>query len=141
MSLKPGWELDALIAEKVFGWRRAVGLPVILYPPDENTDDFPRYSRDLDAAWLVVDKLLQMFLVEKRIANSVSPTRPEPSTAFSVSYEMASEREFSKEVLTGPYVSLMVHRIGLLKVIEKGESVPHAICLAALAAVGYESPK
>ena len=79
---REGRELDALIAEKVMGfvWRRGWGGPwKMLVSPTDAEDcppiqgdegiaaDYarfvPRYSTDLAAAWLVVEKLTPRFYV------------------------------------------------------------------------------
>jgi len=56
-DLKPGVELNALIAEKVFGFNRErnekLGLESVFYLGD---DFHPPYSTDISAAWEVVEK-------------------------------------------------------------------------------------
>lgn len=74
-GLKAGRELDALIAEKVMGWRKALDAPVdahlrwpepiqagwLWYNPDRSPCPFeytiPNYSTDIKDAWQVVEKL------------------------------------------------------------------------------------
>lgn len=81
-ELTAGRELDALVAEKVMGWRRSLGCfdnrnnwnpeGVILVPfpgteygpkrewttnPITNTRNVPHYSTDIAAAWEVVERL------------------------------------------------------------------------------------
>lgn len=58
--MKPGREIDALVAEKVMGFRTGIAVfetgsvPVIL---DKFTDiEVPFYSTDIAAAWTVVEK-------------------------------------------------------------------------------------
>lgn len=60
--MNPGRELDALVAEKVMGWRKRETPPGghiwidkdnLAYVPGE----LPRYSTDIAAAWEVVEKL------------------------------------------------------------------------------------
>lgn len=69
--MKPGRELDALIAEEVMGWR--------IFPDGPNGEmhtidanqcecheyDIPHYSTDIAAAWKVVEKLSQIGSVFK----------------------------------------------------------------------------
>lgn len=90
--MNPGPELDALVAEKVMGWRDDVAL----LPPS--------YSTDIKAAWEVVEKMGSNFII-------------------------ASEKRGEFAVFFGP---------GEIDEFCKSSSSPHAICLAALKAVGYE---
>lgn len=59
--LTAGPQMDALVAEQVMGWGRSKGG---LYRPGgdpKNIRDYrdvPRYSTDIAAAWLVVEKLI-----------------------------------------------------------------------------------
>lgn len=68
--MKPGRELDALVAEKVMGWNRLGrdGPSLFGTPPRHRTTDdlsgtgtgqwhVPRYSTDIAAAWEVVERL------------------------------------------------------------------------------------
>jgi len=105
MNMKPGRELDALIAEKVFGleveWKEGFGSKEVF--PVSRLTAIPEYSTDIAAAWLVVEKLKGR----------------EPSIAY----------EGEKY---GWEVSLTInHEIFCIY----GKSAPHAICLAALKAV------
>lgn len=61
-SLKPGRELDALIAEKVMGWKPpefidGVSLERRWKNDRGEFDSLPRYSTDIAAAWEVVEKI------------------------------------------------------------------------------------
>lgn len=55
-------ELDALIAEKVMGWRRtthwsgSTPISCLVHPTDGSVlpDDFPHYSTNIGAAWQVI---------------------------------------------------------------------------------------
>ena len=61
--MKAGRELDALVAEKVFGQKLFRGAVVYgnWSPQDDGYDgyvcDVPRYSTDIAAAWKVVEQL------------------------------------------------------------------------------------
>lgn len=71
LAMKPGRELDALVAEKVMGYAIGDGQggwivqKVIIHRPDDGTAEWlrngqqqlPHYSTDISAAWEVVDKL------------------------------------------------------------------------------------
>lgn len=53
--MKPGREVDALVAEKVMGWTISEGF---YYGPGERVPaNIPRYSTDIAAAWEVVEKM------------------------------------------------------------------------------------
>lgn len=130
--MKPGRELDALVAEKVMGWTNC--NPVATWdrwaygdPGDDWTDvenewcrgygvspynkyfmiPFPRYSVNIADAWAVVEKMS----VQQGFAMA---DRGLPGT------DVAWQADFA---LSGPIM---------------GESAPHAICLAALKAVGVD---
>lgn len=122
---KPGRELDSLIAEKVFGrsvvtyrngdiWR--VMLNTILNDGWKYIDigtgilkNIPPYSTNIAAAWEVVEKLRS----ERMMVSIVS----DEDGGWNVEMWDYNNRQ-SKEVFS--------------------ETAPHAICLAALKAVGYE---
>lgn len=65
--MQAGRELDALIAEKIFGWTgvkcetSAVGIRVFsgVPPFDKCAWTIPAYSKDIAAAWSVVEKMIQ----------------------------------------------------------------------------------
>lgn len=115
-DLKPGRELDALVAEKVMGWEAPhpedfgdIGRSII-----ESRGDDPyapaRYSTDIAAAWTILEKL------------------PQFAYGCAVSFRWMDRPEATGqewEVNLGP---------GHPRAI--GISVPHAICLAALKSVG-----
>jgi hypothetical protein len=117
--MNPGRELDALIAEKVMGWRILKKLTIPPKPLDEAdpcglppgvSDDgktawvsIPHYSADIADAWQVVEKLLaQGFGVE------ILSDQGQWSVQF---WNLGRQTEY-------------------------GDSAPHAICLAALKVVG-----
>lgn len=117
--MEPGKELDALIAEKIFGEdqtpRDVDSGHTIPHFPKVFIPYIPRnYSTDIAAAWEVVNHMrnkhwrdvLTLFSPEQECAT--------PWRAF-----------FSKK-----FVEIDEDKF------ESGESAPHAICLAALKAVG-----
>jgi hypothetical protein len=75
LAMNPGPELDALVAERVMGWKRTNRRPCYPeawanYPqewfltPDgsvENVTNLPRYSADITVAWEVMEKLRGLF--------------------------------------------------------------------------------
>jgi len=121
--VKPGRELDALVAEKVFGavvsWDKYAGgnhphspsintpeCPSCGYDGHWDHDAVPNYSTDISAAWQVVDRLTEVFAdmeltVDKGMWECLFDTR-----------EIVPEH-----FLAG------------------ADTAPHAICLAALKAV------
>lgn len=116
--MRPGRELDALVAEKVMGLECGIisGKPKVkgsncgTYGCTRHWIDTPNYSTDIAAAWELVEKM-----------------KSEGFT-FAVEYGHEISAVFSKR----DYVS---DRIGDGMGVS-GESVPHAICLAALEATG-----
>lgn len=62
-AMKPGRELDALVAEKVMGWvRPAMDSPYIVDDPIHGklaylSGEIPHYSADIAAAWEIIEKL------------------------------------------------------------------------------------
>lgn len=110
-SLKPGRELDALVAEKVMGWKRS--LTGFWFPPDLHPNaniighEIPHYSTDTGAAWEVVEKFPHFYLF-RWIAGGPMPGQWE--CRF-------SDTDDGTKIVWA-------------------DTAPHAICLAALKAVG-----
>lgn len=92
--MKAGRELDALVAEKIFGWSKS---------DLEINEDISHFSTDIAAAWEVVERL--------RSRGYRFEVRSQPQ-GFWVYFG----EEMSAEAPTAP----------------------HAICLAALKAVGHD---
>ncbi|OMD34799.1 BC1872 family protein [Paenibacillus odorifer] len=120
-GMKPGREMDALIAEKVLGWtdiRRVNPAVIHSFSADGNHANFgfspvlykhvpfPLYSTDISAAWEVVEKL--------RIAVTPQSIGAPEELSYMAEYENA------------PYVELK-------RVFAK--TAPEAICKCALLAV------
>jgi hypothetical protein len=111
--MKPGRELDALVAEKVMGYRRHHD-DCNTYWVDSDGEEPTHshdYSTDIAAAWEVVEKL-----AEKRIQISAAPL-------WGSEGRMIWEATWKKVNDTWNPVH--------------ANSAPHAICLAALKAVGH----
>lgn len=122
--LKPSRELDALVAEKVMGLARIETLnsdgtwnaPLWALPTGGVMRELPRYSTDIAAAWEVVN----------RVRNTVGWNFAViEDSAYEIGWWVAGWFDFRE----GPYEHEKSAR---------GESAPHAICLAALKAVGVE---
>lgn len=117
--MKPGRELDALVAEKVMGFRvkreDVAGLAlyaIVRWPPVPGewlARDLPPYSTDIAAAWEVVEKM--------SVKNGVEIWRHQAGC-----WVMEIEIGYNaNDPIEG-----------------HGESAPHAICLAALKAKGVD---
>lgn len=114
MSMKPGRELDALIAEKVMGLAVLNGQ-IFRYDKSYEKGDIatavgcpiPSYSTDMAAAWEVVEKLEGINIFKDY------PEKNEWHVSF-----------------------LMCDDFGCDDLCTSSNSAPHAICLAALKAVG-----
>lgn len=114
-----GRELDALVAEKVMG-------SIVRIPEDGSgitlTFDPPPYSTDISAAWEVLEKAHAMgyvWVVEQ------ASSCPFP-TVHIINPDKTREGK-----------SNLIHFIGEMeKISEEAKSPAHAICLAALKAVG-----
>lgn len=91
--LPPGRELDALVAQRVF-------------PDSDKALDIPRYSEQIEAAWLILDKFV---LAGSGYALGCLPEKEGRPNRYSA-------------YLSSPYQTAF------------GVSAPHAICLASLKA-------
>ena len=116
--MKPGRELDALIAEKVMGWivnrlSEQTMPPVLRGPGTFSAVDLHPYSTDIAAAWEVMEKLIK---IAKKIDKMSLP-----------SIYCLSAKHYRVSIdLEDRYIE------------GSANTVPHAICLAALKAVGVE---
>jgi hypothetical protein len=109
--MSPGLELDILVAEKVMGFRDTDAGQYF------SASAVPPYSTDIAAAWQVVEKLaLQNIRIE------LMPTMAGYAVDF-IKYDPTQEFTPWTEI-SNSYV--------------EAEQAPHAICLAALKAVGVE---
>lgn len=127
--MKPGRELDALIVEKVIGWKpfkkkweagahRGYHDAWLDGEGREVCIQCPEYSTDIAAAWVVVEKLRES---KKTIAlSSVYHQTANPYWSWICRIEWTDKR------------------LGYQTSIGLSESVPHAICLAALDSIGIK---
>jgi hypothetical protein len=111
--MQAGRELDALIAEKVMGYVPPRPGTVGYDMKDLPRNRVPHYSTDIAAAWQVVEKL-----------NLLSKMKDgclyfDPSLNKWVISEWSGGREFAEGSV-------------------EADTAPHAICLAALKAIGVE---
>lgn len=128
-DLKPSRELDALVADRVLQWVRKttyehdcgpgwIGCTASqdrgeFFPDRGGQHSLPFFSEDIEAAWKVVDKL-----------------RRDPTRAISITW---TGTHWQAEILTFTDESMAYQAFELQST---GETAPHAICLAALKAVG-----
>lgn len=109
-AMAPGVELDQLVVQRVFGWVREPGGAFRATNPNGTAawyepGEVPRYSTDIRAAWRVVDEM--------------------------VARDFAAE--FFRYPTAAPWGARFTKGIG--RDYETADTTPHAICLAALAAV------
>lgn len=144
-EMKPGRELDALIAEKVMGLnvqsspetsggdgspgnRMLIGSKPVYYDEPRGSivrgfgKDIPPYSTSIAAAWEVVEKL---DLFSKFYLHKI----PKGEWAGMNGYYKIQSYEMDKMGSLGEWSHFTF---------AEGETAPHAICKAALAAVGVK---
>jgi len=143
-DLQGGGELDALIAEKVMGWKKVYcqtifetirGLPpwTRWWGQKQNAEgrwrktDLPKYSGDISAAWEVVEKLLD-FRIYHGASEGGYAGGPE-WTAYCRIGSLGNPFWPSGQPTNETYRGISGN----------APTAPLAICRAALKAVGYES--
>jgi hypothetical protein len=115
--VKPGRELDALVAEKVMGLNpKLFNVLASYYEVATEGPRLPAYSTDIAAAWLVVEKMHQ-----------------HPKWVLQLA---APQQDYVNEKWRAIFARKHWETIGPYGWDAFGESAPHAICLAALKAVG-----
>ena len=120
--MKPGRELDALVATKVMGWKSKDDIWML---PDGGGVYKREWSpsTDIKAAWEVVEKV---------ILDSKCPEGFQLSNGdIGQEYEMCDAKKWGASFDNG-------YGNGTFS---DGESAPHVICLSALASVGVEVPE
>ncbi len=120
--MQPGRELDALVAEKVMGITREQmdrykNLPSYAASYDGAVEEPRRYSTDITSAWSVVEKL-----------QSSNPYWDETGKEAFLAFQMSPA--------WGVEGACWMVNFGDSTTLEFGKTAPHAICLAALKAVG-----
>ena len=119
--MKAGRELDALVAETFFGGVDAVMFGWLLSPRREKL--IPRYSADIEEAWRVVEEMrtrtytLELYSPGALVNDEMGIYSHSGWRAVFMSWKRISELRAGDDT---------------------GETAAHAICLAALAAVGVE---
>lgn len=129
MNLKPGPELDALVAEKVMQWKKDTSLTNVWYTTDIHQSVLLDFSTSIEAAWEVVEK----------ITTEWGGQNDTGTTGFGLGFQLFYREEHSEEFYEAIFVSTCcappyenMRDVGT----GKSKSAPHAICLAALKAVG-----
>lgn len=118
-ELKAGRELDALIAEKVMGLRSELSLASSQQKYEQirnKIEHCPIYSTDIAAAWEVVEKMNLLSADFKLVA-------------YDSGYVWVAEFKTTREMPGTIYRETIEHK-------GEAESSPHAICIAALKAIG-----
>lgn len=129
--MKPGSELDALVAEKVMGWKPNYpgGWP---HPPKDvpnrkrflNKDGetvIPNYSTDIAAVWEVVNKMRENGFESYLIGGPSAEVKSGRMPSFGCRFFDGNQK--------------------MAFVRSEADSAPHAICLAALKVVGVFTDK
>lgn len=153
-DLKSGPELDALVAEKVMGW--------VLYGEDGHSK--PVHKKSLDRPgetfddWeykgphprLVSPSGREFFLCQCRYRKGLE-NLPPYSTDIAAAWEVVehmtqtTKENWKIEIFSSAFIATFSYESGRDKPWQTGEheaygdSIPHAICLAALKAVGEKT--
>lgn len=108
--------MDALVAEKVMG-KDPKWLELALNAPEDCTPlwKIKPYSTDIAAAWEVIERLRWLFPRQNISINILSRDDTESRDSF-----------------------IGIEMFGKMRIDEQAQTLPHAICLAALKAVEYE---
>lgn len=109
ITVKSHDELNALVAEKVMGWKPAE-RGIFDFRPEPKPIHL-KYSTDIAAAWQVVEKM--------------------QSNDNFLSIITSKKNKWSVNIWVGKRVSTLV--------VKHTETTPAAICLAALASVGIDA--
>lgn len=130
-DLPPGPGLDALVAERVMGWERLEGQELLdrLWP-----DNYPSQNKHQERVWVRRG-------TDEVMACKECGTIPSYSTEIAAAWEVVEAVKFYNMAIKwdadGAWLSGIPNPFWGVPVHEgRGDSVPHAICLAALAAVG-----
>lgn len=111
--MKPGRELDTLVAEKVMGLKEDyLSCPTCKYDGVMGGLGYLPYSTDITAAWLVVEKM---------------HTHPKPVLQLA-----APQQDFCNERWRAEFSRKWWHEGSPYEYACNGETAAHAICLAAL---------
>lgn len=129
--MNPGRALDALLAKKIMEWKYVGedgpnGEPGLVDPDqiERMSEELPKYSTDISAAWEVVEKIKEGKEIDILYGDYFQPV-----TRGGYCGQMM------QSALPGYFVRI---RWGENMVSEQSQSAPHAICLAALKGIGFD---
>jgi len=141
--MKPGRELDALVAEKVMGWPHlekgqtsTIEIPYLPFTTHLHRTTAGhlsigsnpwRPSTDIAAAWEVVEKVNSLSVIRGITCDLCIHVILGDSYSCTI-FEMSSMGYVGQDEI-------------FKEVNQDGDTAPHAICLAALKAVGFEFEK
>lgn len=127
IDMKPGRELDRLVADKVMGG------PTV-YEDIKGYSFIPCYSESIADAWLVVEKLRTD--LDNVARGHMAPAAMGWGFRLETCTETLSsakwEAKFPMNCSCPPFEEMNEDATAI------GDTAPHAICLAALKAVGYD---
>lgn len=124
--MNAGRDMDALVAEKVMGWdlktvwigseeHKRLIAPERHYMPD----DYPWYSTDIAAAWMVVEKMQERFKCGVKVFAIIPEQIERVGKKYVCSFHSGTLEYITPELHTS----------------DKADTAPLAICRAALKAI------
>lgn len=122
--IKPGRELDALVAEKVMGWTQMTWAKYYSRIPD---GDYYKGRRERTKHWHNPDSLEKMRRIDSW----------HPSTGLADAWEVQAKfpRVYVERDIAGEWSCEIWDGDDLLVTRMSADTAPHAICLAALEAI------
>lgn len=118
LAMKPGRELDALVAEKVLGWSKGYeddGTPYWATGDTAMSGDWPP-STDVAEAWEVVEDLVSQGFDLDLSSTILSPD------FMAVSWGATFSRSITRAKVTGETAPEAICKAALLAVLEGGEA-------------------
>jgi len=107
LNLKPGRDMDALIAEYIFKWGKdKIYHELKMVRPDLSY--LPYYSTSIGNAWTVIEKL-----VEQGEFINIIPT----ADSYNVEYD------YEREILNAKTAPEAICKVALLIILKKGEFI------------------
>lgn len=156
----PGRELDVLVAEKLMGWTwKFSDGPAGRYLacPDSDPErqswcvsweeKLPEYSTDISAAWEIMEKMYETWetklTMDMRADNfkSYGCYFAKCEGGFYMGSHLSYSKKYNPQTNTWENEKCLYHRNSIVDTPVpqiSSYSMPHAICLAALKAIGYE---
>lgn len=142
--MKPGRELDTIIAEKVMGWKR---FECKMFGETKSFEEFPEITEHI----VLMPPDFKITSAQPPIGASLQeacaweppemPTIPHYSTSIEAAWEVV-EKCLEEGWEFDLFMNGIQYDVGLYRDREKpsgiGDTAPHAICLAALKASGIK---